>query len=198
MTFDDIQVNDGTKPVSFRLYENSYEMSEDTLRREAYASFTKSLQGSRHTFAEAYATEVKKQVVMSRLRGYDSVTDMLAEAAQVTMEMYNNIHDTILTELAPHMRRLMKLKKRVLGLDQMLFCDLKAPMDTDFNPSVTYEEACSTISSALSILGPEYGEIVQSTFSKRWVDYADNIGKSTGVLFLRIRSAFLYPDGMGG
>lgn len=181
MTFDDIQVNDGTKPVSFRLYENSYEMSEDTqLRREAYASFTKSLQGSRHTFAEAYATEVKKQVVMSRLRGYDSVTDMLLKPQQVTMEMYNNIHDTILTELAPHMRRLMKLKKRVLGLDQMLFCDLKAPMDTDFNPSVTYEEACSTISSALSILGPEYGEIVQSTFSKRWVDYADNIGKSTG------------------
>lgn len=180
MTFDDIQVNDGTKPVSFRLYENSYEMSEDTqLRREAYASFTKSLQGSRHTFAEAYATEVKK-VVMSRLRGYDSVTDMLLKPQQVTMEMYNNIHDTILTELAPHMRRLMKLKKRVLGLDQMLFCDLKAPMDTDFNPSVTYEEACSTISSALSILGPEYGEIVQSTFSKRWVDYADNIGKSTG------------------
>ncbi|MGC6584314.1 oligoendopeptidase F [Paenibacillus sp. Dod16] len=181
MTFDDIQVNDGTKPVSFRLYENSYEMSEDTqLRREAYASFTKTLQGSRHTFAEAYATEVKKQVVMSRLRGYDSVTDMLLKPQQVTMEMYNNIHDTILTELAPHMRRLMKLKKRVLGLDQMLFCDLKAPMDTDFNPSITYEEACSTISSALSILGPEYGEIVQSAFSKRWVDYADNIGKSTG------------------
>lgn len=181
MTFDDIQVNDVNKPVSFRLYENSYEMSEDTqLRREAYASFTKSLQGSRHTFAEAYATEVKKQVVMSRLRGYDSVTDMLLKPQQVTMEMYNHIHDTILTELAPHMRRLMKLKKRVLGLDQMLFCDLKAPMDPDFNPSVTYEEACSTISSALSILGPEYGEIVKSTFSKRWVDYADNIGKSTG------------------
>lgn len=181
MTFDEIQVNEQTKPVSFRLYENSYEMSEDAeLRREAYASFSKSLYGSRHTFAEAYATEVKKQVVLSRLRGYDSVTDMLLKPQQVTMEMYNNIHDTILTELAPHMRRLMKLKKRVLGLDQMLFCDLKAPMDPDFNPSVTYEEACSTISEALSILGPEYGEIVESTFSKRWVDYADNIGKSTG------------------
>ncbi|GAE05249.1 oligoendopeptidase F [Paenibacillus sp. JCM 10914] len=181
MTFDDIQVREQTLPVSFRLYENSYEVSEDAeLRRKSFASFSKSLHGSRHTIAEAYATEVKKQVVLSRLRGYDSVTDMLLKPQQVTMEMYNNIHDTLLTELAPPMRKLMKLKKRVLGLDQMQFCDLKAPMDPDFNPSITYEEACTTISEALSILGPEYGEIVTSSFSQRWVDYADNIGKSTG------------------
>ncbi|MGG1876093.1 oligoendopeptidase F [Paenibacillus cisolokensis] len=181
MTFEDIGEGEEKQPVSFRLYENTYEMSEDTeLRRAAYASFSKTLQGSRHTFAEAYATEVKKQVILSRLRGYSSVTEMLLKPQQVTTEMYDLIHDTILTELAPHMRRLMKLKKRVLGLDKMLFCDLKAPLDPDFNPSISYEEACSTIRSALAVLGPEYGEIVDSTFTKRWVDYADNIGKSTG------------------
>ncbi|WP_342574306.1 oligoendopeptidase F [Paenibacillus sp. FSL M8-0142] len=181
MTFDDISVREETMPVSFRLYENAYEMSEDTeLRREAYASFTKSLLGSRHTFAEAYATEVKKQVVLSRLRGYESVTDMLLQPQQVTKEMYNHIHDTILSELAPHMRRLMALKKRVLGLDRMLFCDLKAPMDPDFNPSITYEEACAAITDSLAILGSEYTDIVETAFANRWVDYADNIGKSTG------------------
>ncbi|OOC60949.1 oligoendopeptidase F [Paenibacillus ihbetae] len=193
MTFDDISLREETMPVSFRLYENAYEMSEDTeLRREAYASFTKSLQGSRHTFAEAYATEVKKQVVLSRLRGYESVTDMLLQPQQVTKEMYNHIHDTILSELAPHMRRLMALKKRVLGLDRMQFCDLKAPMDPDFNPSITYEEACATITDSLAILGSEYTDIVETAFANRWVDYADNIGKSTGAFCSSVYGAHSY------
>lgn len=193
MTFDDIGEGEDKQPVSFRLYENTYEMSEDTeLRRAAYASFSKSLHGSRHTIAEAYATEVKKQVTLSRLRGYSSVTDMLLQPQQVTTEMYNLIHDTILTELAPHMQRLMKLKKRVLGLDKMLFCDLKAPLDPDYNPTISYEEACSTIRSALAVLGPEYGEIVESSFTKRWVDYADNNGKSTGAFCSSIYGVHSY------
>ncbi|AWB43068.1 oligoendopeptidase F [Paenibacillus sp. CAA11] len=193
MTFDDITTREGTKPVSFRLYENKYEMSADTdLRRAAYASFSKSLHGSRHTFAESYATEVKKQVVLSRLRGYSSVTDMLLQPQQVTREMYNNIHDTLLTELAPHMRRLAALKKRELGLDKLMFCDLKAPLDPEFNPSITYEEACSTIREALAVLGPEYDQIVESAFSQRWIDYADNAGKSTGAFCSSIYGVHSY------
>lgn len=181
MTFDDIGSGDETLPVSFRLFENKYELSPDTeLRREAYASFSKSLHGARHTFAEAYATEVKKQVVLSRLRGYDSATEMLLQPQQVTLEMYSQIHDTLLAELAPHMRRLAALKKRELGLDQMLFCDLKAPLDPEYNPSIGFEEAAGIVTEALSVLGPEYSQIVESAFSRRWIDYADNIGKSTG------------------
>ncbi|GGA30733.1 oligoendopeptidase F [Paenibacillus physcomitrellae] len=193
MTFDDIGEGEDKLPNSFRLYENKYEMSPDTrLRREAYASFSKSLHGSRHTFAEAYATEVKKQVTLSRLRGYSSVTEMLLQPQQVMLDMYNNIHDTLLTELAPHMRRLAALKKKELGLDKMLFCDLKAPLDPDYNPSVTYEEACSIIQEALAVLGPEYGEIVKSAFTERWVDYADNVGKSTGAFCSSIYGVHSY------
>lgn len=55
---------------------------------------------------------MKKQVVLSRLRGYDDVTDMLLSPQQVSKEMYNNILDIIQQELAPHMRRLAALKKR--------------------------------------------------------------------------------------
>ncbi|WP_138495585.1 oligoendopeptidase F [Paenibacillus pinistramenti] len=193
MTFDDLGEGEDKLPNSFRLYENNYEMSPDPkLRREAFASFSKSLHGSRHTFAEAYATEVKKQVVLSRLRGYGSVTEMLLQPQQVTLDMYNNIHDTLLAELAPHMRRLAALKKRELGLDKMLFCDLKAPLDPDYNPSITFEEACSNVQEALAVLGPEYGEIVESAFNNRWVDYADNIGKSTGAFCSSIYGVHSY------
>lgn len=194
MTFDEFTLDGETKqPVSFRLYENKYEMSPDPeVRRAAYASFSKSLHGSRHTFAEAYATEVKKQVTLSRLRDYNSVTEMLLKPQQVTLDMYHRIHDTILSELAPHMRRLAKLKKRVLGLDRMLYCDLKAPLDSDFNPEVSFEEAGGVVREALSVLGSEYIEIVNDAFSQRWIDYTDNAGKSTGAFCSSIYGSHSY------
>jgi oligoendopeptidase F len=182
MTFAPVEDENGTKwPVSFALYENKFEQLPDThLRRAAYKSFVSTLQNYQQTIAETYATEVKKQVVMSRARKYDSVTDMLLESHKITHEMYHNILDIIQSELSPHMRRLARLKKRVLGLDRMLFCDLKVPLDPEFSPSISYEEAGKLVLDSLQVLGPEYCEIMQSALNERWIDYADNVGKSTG------------------
>ncbi|MCR8641580.1 oligoendopeptidase F [Paenibacillus sp. N1-5-1-14] len=182
MTFADVETSDGEKlPVSFALFENKYEGSPDTeLRRSAYGSFSKTLSQYKNTFAEAYGTEVKKQVVMSRLRGYESVTHMLLESQQVSIEMYNNILDIIQTNLAPHMRRYARLKKRVLGLDKMMFCDLKAPLDPGFSPKISYDDACALIQDSLQIMGEEYSEIMKEAVENRWIDYVDNVGKSTG------------------
>jgi oligoendopeptidase F len=182
MTFSSIEDGDGKElPVSFALYEDLYEQSPDTdLRRKAYGSFVDSLKKYKNTFAATYATEINKQVALANIRKYDSVTDMLLDPQQVTKEMYENQLNVIQEELAPHMRRYAELKKRVLGLDEMCFCDLKAPLDPDFSPKTTYEEASEVILKAVSVMGPEYTEIIRKGLTERWVDLADNVGKSTG------------------
>ncbi|CAH1211893.1 oligoendopeptidase F [Paenibacillus sp. JJ-223] len=194
MTFDPVtDGEDNERPLSWSFYENNYEMSADTeLRRSAYTTFGAKLNEYKNTFAEAYGAEVKKQVVLSRLRGYEDVTEMLLHPQQVSKEMYNNVLDIIQAELAPHMRRLAALKKRELGLDKLMFCDLKAPLDPEFSPAISYEEACELIQEALAVLGPEYSEIVSRAFSERWVDYADNAGKSTGAFCSSIYGAHSY------
>ncbi|SFA76495.1 oligoendopeptidase F [Cohnella sp. OV330] len=182
MTFAPVKDGAGAeKPVSFALFEADYEESPDTvLRRAAFESFTQTLTAYRHTIAAAYATEVKKQTVLSRLRGYPSVTHMLLEPQEVEQEIYENVLHTIRIELAPAMRRFAKLKERVLGLDRIRFSDLKAPLDPGFSPPVTIEEAGRLLKDALAVMGTEYSDIIHSALTERWVDYADNIGKSTG------------------
>jgi oligoendopeptidase F len=168
-------------PVSFALFENRYEFSADTeTRRKAYDSFVATLKQYKNTIAAAYSAEVKKQVTLSRLRNYQSVEQMLLEPQQVTLEMYNNQIDIIFKELAAHMRRFAELKKKALGLDVMKFCDLKAPLDPDFNPETTYQEASELILESLKVMGTEYSDIIEKGFKERWIDLADNIGKSTG------------------
>lgn len=182
MQFSPVHDQDGNElPMSAALYEDRYEITADTaIRRQAYNSFINTLNQYKNTYAATYATEVTKQVTMSRLRGYDSVTDMLLHSQQVTKEMYRNQLDVIQEELAPHMRRFAKLKQKDLGLAEMRFCDLKAPIDPEFNPKTNYEEATATILDALQVMGPEYVEIMKKGVHDRWVDRSDNIGKATG------------------
>ena len=182
MQFDPIKDGDGNElPMSAALFEDSYELSADTdTRRNAYDSFIKTLNQYKNTYAATYATEVTRQVTMSRLRTYNSVTDMLLQPQQVTKDMYHNQLDVIQEELAPHMRRFAKLKKEKLGLEEMRYADLKAPLDPGFNPTTTYKEATDTIREALQVMGSEYSDIIQKGINNRWVDRADNVGKQTG------------------
>lgn len=182
MLFCGIKDHEGNDlPMSEALYEDRYEFSADqTTRRNAYQSFSKTLNQYKNTFASVYATEVSKQVTMSKLRNYPSVTDMLLAPQQVTQEMYHNQLDVIQKELAPHMQRYAKLKKEKLGLDELHYSDLKAPLDPTFNPHTTYQEATETILKALEVMGPEYSEIMRKSVNEGWVDRADNIGKANG------------------
>jgi oligoendopeptidase F len=45
---------------------------------------------------------------------------------------------------------------------------------------VTYEEGCKLILDSLAVMGPEYVGFARKTMQQRWVDRADNIGKSSG------------------
>lgn len=157
------------------------ESAPDTgLRRNAYFSLTKGLKAYNNTYGATWGTEVKKNVVEAKLRGFDSAIHMLLDRQEVTIDIYNNIHDVILNELAPHMRRYVQLRKEVLGLDKILYCDLEAPLDPEFNPATTYEEASEIVLAGLSVLGSEYAEIIAQGLKNRWVDRADNVGKRTG------------------
>src|SRR5699024_10352028 len=151
-----------------------------TIRRKTYESFIQTLSRYKNTFAATYQTEVTKQITMAKLRGYSSVTDMLLQDQHVTKEMYENQLHIIQDELAPHMRKYANLLKADYALETLHFSDLKAPLDPDYNPEITFEEAKKMIQDALSIMGDEYKEIITKGLNERWVDYADNIGKQSG------------------
>jgi oligoendopeptidase F len=183
MAFSSVRDGEGAvRPVSFALFENDYEMNRDpVLRREAYRAFTSTLEAYKHGIASAYAGEVKRQTVIAKLRGYESATHMLLHSQQVNAELYNRIIGTLFSELAPHMRRFVRLKQKKLGLEQLSFCDLKVPFDdTSFMSSISFKDAGQIIVEATRVMGSEYSELMQRAISRRWVDYADNKGKSTG------------------
>ncbi len=162
-------------------FESNFETHSDTsVRRGAWASFSAGLKAYNQTYSATFATEVNKNVAMARLRNYPSTEAFLLQPHKIPHTVYSNILDIIQAELSPHMRRYARLRRKVLGLDKLLYCDIKAPLDAEFNPRITYEEGCALILEALAVMGPDYGNFARKAIEQRWVDRADNIGKSSG------------------
>jgi oligoendopeptidase F len=182
MTFEPVQDSKGQEiPVSFATYEETLELAPDAiLRRSAYSSFSEGLKRYQNSFGGAFGAEIKKNVAIAKIRRHKSATHMFLHEQEVSEEFYHNLVSTIQAGLAPHMRRYVELRKRVLGLDKVMYCDIEAPLDPGFRPDIAYEEGCGLIQDAVEIMGPEYSRIVRDALQERWIDRADSIGKSTG------------------
>jgi oligoendopeptidase F len=182
MTFAPFTDATGTShPNSFNLYQSTYETDPDTsVRRAAWASFNAGLAPYQHTMGGTFAIEVAKNIVLAKARGFASAERYLLHEHQVPFELYTNVLDIIQAELAPHMQRYQRLRRRVLGLDKLLYCDIKAPLDPGYGPATTFDDTAALLEEALAPLGAEYVALVQSAFQRRWIDRADNAGKASG------------------
>lgn len=168
-------------PLSFVLFENNYQGEKDTeIRRAAFDAFSRKIREYQNTIASAYQTQVQKEKIISTMRKFNSVFDYLLFEHKVDRKLYDRQIDLIMEKLAPHMRKYAGLIKRIYNLDEVTFADLKVSIDPDYDPKVTIEESKKYIKGALSVMGEEYLSLVMRAYDERWVDFAQNIGKSTG------------------
>lgn len=181
MKFDSFMAEGKEYPLSYTLLENNYEYEQNTaVRRAAFAAFYGKLREYENVTAAAYNTQVQTEKTLASLRGFDSVFDSLLFSQKVPLELYHRQINLITEKLAPHMRRYARLLKKIHKLDRMTFADLKIAVDSEYDPKVTIEESKAYIENGLAVLGTDYVEMIRTAYRDRWVDFAQNAGKSTG------------------
>lgn len=181
MKFEPFRVNDKEYPLGYTLFEDDYEYEPDTeVRRAAFDAFSRKIREYENVTAAAYNANVQTEKTLATLRGFDSVFDYLLFGQKVSRELYDRQINLITEKLAPHMRKYAKLIRKVHGLDKMSFADLKLPVDPGYAPEVTIQASREYIEKGLSILGEDYVQMVRTAYEERWVDFAQNKGKSTG------------------
>ena len=181
MQFDSFIVEGKKYPLGYSLFEDDYEYDPRTnIRRAAFENFSEKIKEYENVTAVAYNTKVQHEKMLSKLRGFDSVFDSLLFPQKVDRALYDRQIDLIMKHLAPHMRKYARLIKKIHKLDRMTFADLKLPIDIEYDPKVSIEESKKYIKEGLSILGKDYVEMVETAYKERWIDFAQNKGKSTG------------------
>ncbi|MDO5717582.1 MAG: oligoendopeptidase F [Tissierellia bacterium] len=181
MDFGKFEVDGREYDLSYNIFEGVMESETETkVRRKAFDIFHSILEKYKYTTATCYSKQIQKEKTMSELRGFDSVFDYLLFDQKVSRKLYDRQIDIIMKELAPHMRKYARLLKRVHGLDKMTYADLKLNLDPEYEPKVDISKAKDYIMEGLSILGDDYQKMLERAFSERWIDFANNHGKSTG------------------
>ncbi len=78
------------------------------------------------------------------------------------------------------MHRYLRMRKTIMGLDELHLYDVYAPLVPDAKKVIPYDQARESVLAALGILGSDYRDVVDQGFRSRWIDVYENVGKSSG------------------
>ncbi len=180
LTFPDAEDGQGNRlPLSNASFV-PYEMSEDrALRRSAYETYYDTLGQFQNTAAALLDAEAKKRRFFSSARRYASPLDAATASNRVPPAVYRNLVDTVNANL-DKLHRYVRLRKKLLGVDELHMYDIYAPMVSGASKTIPFEEAKATVYDALAPMGEEYRAVIREAFENRWIDVYENVGKRSG------------------
>ncbi|MHA0857916.1 oligoendopeptidase F [Paenibacillus sp. CMAA1364] len=160
-------------------YIQFLESPDREVRSRAFKAIYETYGKQKNTIAATLSANVNKNVFYSRVRKYPSVLEMSLYGDNISKEVYTNLIDTI-HESLPLLHRYMKLRKKLLGVDELHMYDLFAPLVDEYKMDITYEEAKKTIKEGLKPLGDDYLNALQTGYDQGWIDIYENESKRTG------------------
>lgn len=149
------------------------------VRKEAFYVLYRQYKSYINTLAASYYGNVKQAVFFANARNYESTLQMYLSGSFIPESVYTNLIDTVNNNL-DKMHDYVSLRKKTLGVDELHFYDIYAPLTSDYTVKVSYENAKETVLDALKILGDDYVSQVKKGYESGWVDVYENDGKRSG------------------
>lgn len=149
------------------------------VRERAFKAVYETYRKQKNTIASTLSANVNKNMFYSRVRKYPSVLEMSLYGDNIPKEVYTNLIDAV-HESLPLLQRYMKLRKKLLGVDELHMYDLFAPLVEEYKWDITYDDAKSMVEEGLQPLGEDYLKVLREGFENRWIDVYENESKRTG------------------
>lgn len=155
------------------------ESRDRNVRKEAFYALYRQYKSYINTLAASYYGNVNQAVFFANARNYESTLQMYLSGSFIPESVYTNLIDTVNNNL-DKMHDYVSLRKKTLGVDELHFYDIYAPLTSDYTVNVSYENAKETVLDALKILGDDYVSQVKKGYESGWVDVYENDGKRSG------------------
>ncbi|MBQ1251710.1 MAG: oligoendopeptidase F, partial [Firmicutes bacterium] len=169
---DDVTISHGN---FIRLMESK----DRNVRKAAFQGLYSSYGSYRNTVAATLSGSVKKDVFYAKVRKYPSALNEALFADAVDETLYNGLIKAVRDNLDAFWDYL-KLRKEVLGVDELHFYDVYTPLVGDADRKIPFEEGFELVKKALAPLGEEYISLLQKAKDDRWMDVRENEGKTSG------------------
>jgi len=153
--------------------------TDRVLRKNVFEKYYKGFEEHINTFAQTMSANVKNAVVEANLRNFKSSREMACTAERVPVKVYDNLLSAVHRHL-PDMYRYVRLRKRLLGVDELHFYDIYAPLLKDEPKKYSFDDAKELLFDTVKIYGDEYLETVKRGCRENWIDVYPNLGKTGG------------------
>jgi oligoendopeptidase F len=148
-------------------------------RKKVFAVFMGKLNDYRRTYGTELNAQVKKDLFYKNARKYNSCLESALDGNNIPTEVYHSLVDNVNKNLSTF-HRYLKLRQRILGVDQLHYYDLYAPLLANVDLKYNIEESQKHILTALQPLGDDYVSIIKRAFNERWLDVYPTEGKRSG------------------
>jgi oligoendopeptidase F len=162
--------------AAFSLYRASPSRED---RQKVMSAFFNALGAYRGTIGSMMNSSVQADVFYARTRHYNTAQEASLDGPNIPTSVYSRLVDGVNRNL-PAFHRYLKLRKRMMGLTDLHYYDLYAPLVASVNTQYPVDVAERNILEALTPLGPEYATGAKRAFSERWIDMYPTEGKTSG------------------
>jgi len=149
-------------------------------RIKVFQSFFGAQMAFRRTLGTSLAAHVQTHLYDRDLRHFKTCLEDALFGDNIPVTVYNQLVKDV-NENLPTLHRYLKLRQRMMGLNDLRYEDLYAPIVKEVDMQFTPESALDLVLKAVKPLGQEYGTVLSSGLLKEgWTDWMPTTGKRSG------------------
>lgn len=180
MKFGKIKDEDGHEVELTEGNYSSFIKSKDrSVREAAFKDLFGHYKDFENTLATTLSSSIKAFNFSARVRKYNSALEAALKPEDIPLEVYKNAIKTI-NDNIESLHRYVRIKKKLLGLDEMHMYDLYVPVIEIDKEHVEFDKGVEMAIEGLNPLGEEYLEIFKGGIEGGWIDKYINKGKRGG------------------
>jgi len=138
------------------------------VRRRAASEMTDGLRLQLHVLTHVFNTLAAEKMIIDRLRGYQSWI--------ASMNLENELADTTVatlisavTDRYPVVHRYYRLKRKLLGVDELFDYDRYAPIPGRDESRISWSQCRRIVLDSFAEFSPKMAEIAELFFEKNWI-----------------------------
>ena len=161
------------------------------VRKQAFDLMYKKYSEFINTITEMYISNVKAKSTIAKLRKYNSSLEKAVDNDDASLKVYNSLIEAVNEDISINYE-FLKLKKKMLNLNEMHMYDLYVNPCEQGKDEITFEDAKQEVLNALQILGKEYTNKLEEAFNNRWIDVYAKPNKMGGAYSMGVYGVHPY------
>lgn len=150
-----------------------------SVRKKAFEMLHNKYKKYIRTITSTYKGEVENNVVLAKIRNYDSAISASLYSDNVPVDIYNNLIKVVNDNMNV-LYDYYDLKKEILSLDRLHMYDTYVEIINKIDKKYSFDEAKEIVIDALSVLGDKYVKNLKKAFDEKWIDIYHSKGKRSG------------------